>query len=330
MLKSSYARRLVALSFLVFATGALLAGVSNAKEMAIGLGASQDTTQLMELAFPISKSIAGSDARLLETVSAPLPQETPNGFQEPSPSSERVTPLGLIVQDPSHVALITARTSSDEKGFIRAAHSDQAVIGVYGFVERQKGWELESRADNVVSAGFFGTVDSIEAARITATTYAISIVSSSCWQGYCGTWLTVIGLGTHHVEVWGDGIRLAANDIAAKAECADALRDQVSTILPSSPLPVEKTVSGSAASDASDVASDECFSITSQYAFAGISSQPDSTSGDLILSFKGLVVPTGSGTAEQRVSHAVDSVAIYKLLGGHYRLFAGTNPVPGL
>jgi hypothetical protein len=323
MFKNSYLSGLVVRSLVLLASGALMPGVSNAKGT---LAIPQDTTQLMEIAFPASKSIAGSDARLLDTDSAPVLRETADGSVE---SSERITPLGRIVQDPSHVALITARARSNEEGVIQAAHPDQAVIGAYLFSRRQNGWRLVTRADNVVSAGFFGALDSIEVTRISATTHAISILSSSCWQGYCGTWLTVIGLGSNHIEVWGDGIRLAANDIAAKEECAGALRKEGAKISSSSPLPVDETASGGAASDTSEGASDQCFSITGRYAFSGISWRDVSTPPDLILSFKGLVAPTSSGPAGQGTCYAVKSVAIYKLRDGQYRLFAGANPVPG-
>lgn len=98
----------------------------------------------MEFAFPASLSVDGSGTRLPDNSYAPFFEQTPIGSHW---SSERVTPLGQIAQDPTYLASITARATLNEKRVIQAARSDQAVTGVYLLARRNKGWTLETRGD---------------------------------------------------------------------------------------------------------------------------------------------------------------------------------------
>lgn len=286
-----------------------------------------EAKRLLAIAFASSTLATKNGARLVPTDDL-MQTQSGNAAGADRGGWQLITPLTTISGDASHAVLFTERAPADEHGLVQAAHPDQATIDVFFFRRRNAEWTLEKRLNKVASAGFFGAVESASTAHVSPSTYAVTFISSSCWQGYCGKWLIIVGLEQERVSVLADGMRMAADDVEAKEGCAEALKSKATEISFAGTSSFSGTAGAKAAASARKLlSSSQCYSVEGRFSFAE-DSKHARMHGDLAVSFSGTLALPASKSAPAEGIYTFSTLAIYQIVGGRYRLVHGENPVP--
>ena len=255
--------------------------------------------ELMALVFPDSQG-PGAAPRQPDTVS--LPERANEGKTVPGSEAEQqahVSPREVVRLDDTHAVMLTETVPLDDRGQPMNGHVNGAWLGAYFFEQSAEGWKLASRNDAVDYLGFMGNLGTTKVARIAPQRFALTIAHGSCWQGYCGQWLSVYGLEAGKVRVLARGIALSATNEGADESCEKEPR-------PGKP---EGPPRGA------------CFDVSGTPSFTlGTDEEP----GEMRIAFKG---ERTSGTKSRRVL-TIDSTLVYAWRNGAYVLTEGRNPVP--
>lgn len=253
----------------------------------------------MALVFPDSQG-AGAAPRQPDTVS--LPERRNEGKTVPGSEAEQhahVSPREVVRLDDTHAVMLTETVPLDDRGQPMNGHVNGAWLGAYFFEQGAEGWKLASRNDAVDYLGFMGNLGTTKVERIAPQRFALTIAHGSCWQGYCGQWLSVYGLEAGKVRVLARGIALSATNEGADESCDKEPR-------PGKP---EEPPRGA------------CFDVSGTPSFTlGTDEEP----GEMRIAFKG---ERTSGTKSRRVL-TIDSTLVYAWRNGAYVLTEGRNPVP--
>ena len=94
------------------------------------------------------------------------------------------------------------------------------TIGAYFFEQDAAGWRLTGRQDAAPESGVQGEISTTRFHKLANGHYAMTAEWGSCWQGYCGTWLVVLGLEPGKATVLADGIRTSAENDGAYGSCS--------------------------------------------------------------------------------------------------------------
>ncbi|MDQ0609237.1 hypothetical protein QFZ83_003408 [Variovorax sp. W1I1] len=256
--------------------------------------------ELMALVFPDSQG-PGAAPRQPDTVS--LPERANEGKTVPGSEAEQqahVSPREVVRLDDTHAVMLTETVPLDDRGQPMNGHVNGAWLGAYFFEQGADGWKLASRNDAVDYLGFMGNLGTTKVERIAPQRFALTIAHGSCWQGYCGQWLSVYGLEAGQVRVLASGIPLSATNAGVHESC-EKVRD--------AGKPDEPPPSGG------------CFDIGGTPTFA---LGTDDAPGEMRIAFKGERM---AGGKSRRVS-TIDSTLVYAWRKGAYVLTEGRNPVP--
>ncbi|MFS2166328.1 hypothetical protein [Variovorax sp. Varisp62] len=255
--------------------------------------------ELMALVFPDSQG-PGASPRQPDTVS--LPERANEGKTVPGSEADQqaqVSPREVVRLDDTHAVMLTETVPLDDRGKPMNGHVNGAWLGAYFFEQSAEGWKLASRSDAVDYLGFMGNLGTTKVERIAPQRFALTIAHGSCWQGYCGQWLSVYGLEAGKVRVLARGIALSATNEGADESCEKVPR-------PGKP---EEPPRGA------------CFDVSGTPSFTlGTDEEP----GEMRIAFKG---EKTSGTKNRRVL-TIDSTLVYAWRNGAYVLTEGHNPVP--
>lgn len=223
------------------------------------------------------------------------------------PTAARVTPREVVRLSDSRAVLLTETVPLDDQGHPLDAHVAGAWLGAYVFERQGEGWMLAQRQDAVDYLGFMGSFGDTAVHRVAPTRLVLGTTYGSCWQGYCGTWLSAWELQRDGVRRVLDGVALSASNTGAQAAC-------------------EAILAGGRRARAAGGPRDACFDIEGTARFA--QGLRDDAPGTLTLSFRGARTSEGRPAARGRVSR-VDEQAVYAWQDGGYVLTRGRNPVPG-
>ncbi|MGQ3055467.1 MAG: hypothetical protein ACT6S0_27070, partial [Roseateles sp.] len=189
----------------------------------------------------------------------------------------------------------------DDSGQPMNGHPDGAWLGAYSFEQGAEGWKLTGRSDAVDYLGFMGFMGNTKVERITPRRFALTITNGSCWQGYCGRWLSVYGLETGKVRPLASAIPLSATNEGADEACGKVLKSQKPDSQPQH----------------------ECYDISGTPRFVAAGAE-DSTPGELRIAFKG----ARTASAKARRVDTIDTTLVYAYRNDAYVVTEGRNPVP--
>lgn len=256
--------------------------------------------ELMALVFPDSQ---GPNAKPGQPDIVSLPEIGNDGKTVPDSAAEqkaRVSPREVVKLDDAHAVMLTETVPLDDQGQPMDGHVSGAWLGAYFFEQGAEGWKLASRNDAVDYLGFMGNLGTTKVEHIAAQRFGLTITNGSCWQGYCGQWLSVYGLEAGAVRTLVSAIALSASNEGADEACEKVLKSQKP----------EEPPRG------------ECYDIGGTPAFA--LGADDTTPGELRIAFKG---ERTAGAKARRVD-TVDTTLVYAWRNGAYVLTEGKNPVP--
>jgi len=251
---------------------------------------------LMPLVFP---GWEDKDKGRVGTVT--LPDIGNDGKPVPDSEGEQqadVSPREVVRLDDTHAVMLTETVPLDDQGQPMDAHVAGAWIGAYFFEQGNDGWALSKRNDAVGYQGFMGSIGKTAVERIAPQRFVLTATSGSCWQGYCGSWLSVYELGASEVREMVSGIPMSASNGGADGACEQVLANERPETPPRG----------------------SCFEVEGSAQFAlGTDDEP----GEMRLVFSGTRTSGAGARAE-----SVDSTVVYAYRKGSYVPGSGRNPVP--
>ncbi|WP_413763066.1 hypothetical protein ACEN9J_01240 [Variovorax sp. Varisp41] len=216
-----------------------------------------------------------------------------------SPTRAQVSAREVVRLDDTHAVLLTETVPVDDRGQPMDAHVAGAWLGAYFFEHGDAGWKLAGRNDGVDYLGFSGNIGLTRVERIAPQRFVLTVTSGSCWQGYCGSWLSVYEIGAAEVRQLIEGVPLGADNGGADGACESVLQ----------------------ATRPEEAPRGACFRIDGKPEFA-LGTQDDP--GELQIVFKGARTRDANDLRVQ----TVDEQLVYSLRNGAYALVQGRNPVP--
>ena len=217
-----------------------------------------------------------------------------NGAQ---PTPAWVAPIGVVAFDATHAALVTRAVRVDDHGQPDDCHACGVVVGAYFFHREGGRWQLAARQDAVLEAGAQGSIGTTRLHRVADGQFVLSADWGSCWQGVCGSWLTLVGLRPDHATVLSDGVRLSVDNDGVAGACSALDRHA-----------------------AGQPATGPCLDVRSTWKLDG---------RDLTVHFTGRMRVPGAHHRLRPVQR-IDTATVYRLSASSMVLLKGRDPVPAL
>ena len=263
-----------------------------------------------------------SDVRYSQTLGRndlmvlPFPGWTPTGNDKVQPvdlsaTSDTVTevgvagtpaeisPLYVVKLDDTHAALVTQVLPVDENNRPYDGHASSGAIGAYFFEHSAAGWRMVTRQDSVATSGVEGNIGTTSITKLDEGHFAVTAQWGSCWQGYCGRWLVVVGLQGDLASLLHPGIALSVDNDGAQGACS-ALDN------PASAEKKAKQENG------------ECLDIQSEWKFQG---------NHLQVLYNGRLSQLGTN-GELLPTKKIRERTIYVATPGELTLISGSVPIP--
>jgi hypothetical protein len=267
--------------------------------------------QLAALAFPGWTEGAGR----LQTVSLP---RMPGLSREPglavwSEGANRVLvdPKLVLRTDASHLTLIVGMVPATENGKPAVSHVLPMALAAYQFEQHGGAWKLAGRQGVFAMRGFFGEA-TVRAVPLSGQRQAIAVEYGSCWQGYCGTWMSLYevdkGLMRQEAAV---EMALSGINVDSTWDCMRRLQPLIKPH-PQDSHPDDDKIPGD---------SHDCYAIESSWNVEPSRDQP----GDLVIRYQGAMSRAQAYLAPPA---AIDQRQVLRYYGGKYRAVSGFNPVP--
>jgi hypothetical protein len=207
-----------------------------------------------------------------------------------------VTPVQVAKLDDADAVMLTETVPVNVDA--STCHTCSATMGAYFFEHDETGWRLTARQDAVAESGVFGHLGDTAITKLDAGHYAATTQWENCWQGYCGSWLAVVGLRLDHATRLGSAIPLSADSDGAHGSCRALDNPKIAD---------------------DEAKSNECLDIRSSWQFQG---------KRLIVAFEGRL-STFDRTGKLLPVRKIAQQAVYEVNQDELTLVAGDNPVPG-
>jgi hypothetical protein len=273
---------------LVIASFILFGLLACSKKDEVRYSANLDRQSLMAVVFPEQQKNGDSQTVTLDFSALAEQKYKP----EQSKIVGEVSPMYVVRIDETHAAMVTANSPVGDY----SCHACQQVIAVYNFVKEIKGWRLSSRQDAVSSSGADGLIGETKVYKVSEGRFALTSFWGSCWQGYCGNWLVIVGLngeGGFHMG----SIPTGVDNDGARGGCS-ALDGGEAIVL--------------------DDIQPECMQVTGQWKV---------TNAQLVIDFKGRFRKESPVSQPAKVQ-IIKQRAVYDLQTDKASLVQGKNPVP--
>jgi hypothetical protein len=307
----SHRNTAAALLALVAAGMAFSAGAANAPSAAASAPLPA-AAQLMTLAFP---GWADSTAERVQTVTLP---RMPGMSREPglavwSQGANRVLaePRLALRTDATHLTLIVGLVPATENGKPAVSHVLPMALAAYQFEQRGTAWKLAASQGVFAMRGFFGEA-TVRAVQLSSQRHAVAVEYGSCWQGYCGTWMSLFELDKGSVR------QEAAVEMALSGINVDSTADCMRRL---QPLIKPHAQEARPEDDRTPGDSHDCYAIESSWTVEPSREQP----GDLVIRYQGAM---SRAEAHLVPPAAIDQRQVLRYSGGKYRAVSGFNPVP--
>jgi hypothetical protein len=203
--------------------------------------------------------------------------------------------------------LVVSEEPSDERGVTTAAHAEPGKLASYGFTLRDGHWFVSHETQSIATIGYFGIVGDVQRVELGRGHPGLTVTHGSCWQGYCGRWMSWYELDADGELLHsGDIGMLTSNSTGAKINCESWLK-------PASAPP--------AASAPEDI-DENCFDVSGTVRIVPVPDQPWS---DFVVDFTGTdtVVDPKTQVPSPR---AIRETAVWRRQGDTYELVRGRNP----
>jgi len=256
--------------------------------------ATLDRASLMELPFPGWRADAKAK---IQSVNLSALAEEKNKASEAATRAE-VTPIYVVKLDDTHATLLTQTLPVNDGDEPIDCHACSGTIGAYFFEQDAAGWQLTSRQDAVAQSGVQGHIGDTSISKLTDGHFALTAEWGSCWQGYCGSWLVVVGLQRDNATLLAPGIPLSVDNDGAHGACSALDAPEESEAEPNA---------------------HECMDIRSKWKFQG---------NRLVARFEGRLNQVDSN-GKPSPTKKIQQQAVYEVAQGQLSLVKGTNPVPG-
>lgn len=250
-----------------------------------------DRNDLMVLPFP-GWTPTGNDK--VQPVDLSATTDTPVEVGVAGTSAE-ISPLYVVRLDDTHAALVTQVLPVDENNRPYDCHACSGTIGAYFFEHSVDGWHMITRQDSVAISGVEGDIGRTSITKLEEGHFAVAAEWGSCWQGYCGRWLVVVGLQGDLATRLNPGIALSVDNDGAQGACS-AL---------DSPTPAKEERS-------------ECLDIQSEWKFQG---------NHLQVLYNGRLSQLGTN-GELLPTKKIRERTIYVATPGELTLISGSVPIP--
>ena len=254
--------------------------------------ASLERASLLLLPFPTWQS---SGAGLVQPVDLSATANDKRNTQPPASRAE-VTPLYVVRLDETHAALVTNnRAFDDADNRPYTCHACPGFVGAYFFEHDTNGWRLTARQDAATRSGVEGNIGTTSVVKLSDGHFAMTAEWGSCWQGYCGTWLVVLGLKPGKATILESAIPLAVDNDGAYGACS---------ALDSPPSEPEDKL--------------ECLDVKSKWTFQ---------QGRLQINFDGRLSKLDERD-QLLPTEVIHQQAVYEVVKDSLSLTSGKNPVP--
>lgn len=266
--------------------------LSSCQKAELRYSASLDRAALMLLAFPTWQA---NGPGLVQQVDLSATANDKHNTQPPATRAE-ITPIYVVRLDETHAALLTnTRAIAEDIQRPYTCHMCPGFVGAYFFEHDANGWRMTARQDAATQSGVEGDIGTTSIAKLSDGHYALASEWGSCWQGYCGTWLVVLGLEPGKAALLSRGIPLSAENDGARGACS---------ALDSPPTEDENK--------------HECFDVRSKWKFL---------QGRLLVNFDGRL-SLMHGANDLLPTQQVHGQAVYEVVKESLALVKGKNPVP--
>lgn len=219
-----------------------------------------------------------------------------------------VTPIYVVRLDDTHAALLTETVPVEEDSAEPVScHACAGTVGAYFFEHDADGWRLTARQDAAANSGVEGNIGETSIAKLGDGHYALSAEWGSCWQGYCGSWLVVLGLQANQATLLASGIPVSVNNDGSYGAC--------------SALDAPRKAKAAPGKDVDEDSSPhECLDIRSKWRFV---------QNRLYIDFDGRLSKLGPD--EQLLPlEKIKQQVVYEVVQGQLKPASGNNPVPAL
>lgn len=289
-------------------TGMVLAAAPQAADPAPGV----TPARLAALAFP---GWSDTPAGRITTVSLPrmpgLSRERGLAVWSVGPNRVLAEPKLTLRLDPTHLTLIVGFVPASENGKPAVSHVLPMALAAYQFEQRNGEWKIAGRQGVFALRGFFGEAN-VRAVALSSQRQGIVVEYGSCWQGYCGTWMSLYELdkGTVRHEAAVE-MALSGINVDGTADCMRRLQPLIK------PHPQDTHPDD----DRIPPDSHDCYAIESDWSIEPSREQP----GDLVIRYQGAISRAESHAAPPS---AIDQRQVLRYSDGKYRAISGFNPVP--
>ncbi len=270
-------------------------------------------TALMALAFP-----ADPQQPAAKTQQVLIPGDQPKA--EAALQTATVEPLYVVQLDDTHAVMLTQTLPADEAGNAMTCHACSNYVGAYSFTHDEQGWRLSKRQDVVASIGVEGSLGKtsiLKTERDGKPAFVFVSEWGSCWQGYCGSWLSLIDLTADGALQTGADIPSGAESSGATGDCEEAPVPE-----PARAAAMSQDASKPGENDMDEgahAASGPCFDVSSKWVLNG---------AQLSFDFKGVTRNTEE-TGKNKALLRISEHTVYEMKDGKFVLKSGKNPVPG-
>ena len=272
--------------------------------------ASLERRALMRLAFAADKVAAPKDIHPITVTEVKYSASGSITSVHQEVRRAQIAPVFVVKLDKTHAVMLVTSQFVDENDEVWACHACFVLLGAYFFTHDDQGWKMTHRQDDVTSLGVEGNPGSLAVSRFGANRYVFTAEWGSCWQGYCGSWLNVVGLQADLATDLIGGIPTFAADVGAHEDCDTRLADNPRSSNASA-------ADGKVSNDETD-APHSCFNVTSKWSISG---------EQLTVSFTGKIVGNDP-YVHDLPPQIVHESSIYALKGNALVLVRGRNPVP--
>jgi hypothetical protein len=218
-----------------------------------------------------------------------------------------VEPTLVLRAAPGRFVLLATMQPADDDGGADWNHTTPAGLAAYTFTTSPAGWKLLKRQEPFDLKGFEGAAR-VEPVRLSKAAQGLVAEYGSCWQGYCGRWISVYEVGKDGVKPAGIAdLPLAADNVYAHPDCVRRLRPELPGLRPGDPV-----------KDAAGVPPGECFRIEGRWNIE----EAETTPGAFIVDF------SGAQSAKDSPAQRIFGRLRYQWRGGRYEPGSGSNPVP--
>ena len=232
-----------------------------------------------------------------------LPNDKPKDPQDITVALKPV--LVAAIGDDQRILVLTGEPADDE-GQPAASHIDQGVVLTYGFRRRDGRWWRTGQPPTRTWTGFEGQAGTIRTIELAPRHPALVIENGSCWQGYCGGWLTLLGLDVDHVTPLADSLPMNSESSGATEGCGPFLEAR----------PAD------AASVPKGLDPQNCFDIASQW---HLEPSPDGDGSDFVIAFTGREIVADAKTHALSM-HDVDETLVLRRHGDKLEPASGHDP----